>query len=65
MPVTVSPISDFLIDGKYTFEVGGKKKKQNQLQNIENGYVVKDDIESGLWQHHSVMDVWHAILIGN
>lgn len=44
MPVTVSPISDFLIDGKYTFEVGGKKKKQNQLQNIENGYVVKDDV---------------------
>lgn len=38
--ITVSPISDFLIDGKYTFKVGGKKKKQNQLQNIENGYVV-------------------------
>lgn len=26
MPVTVSPISDFLIESKYTFEVGGKKK---------------------------------------
>lgn len=25
--VSASPISDFLIDGKYTFEVGGKKKK--------------------------------------
>ena len=55
MPVTVSPISDFLIDGKYTFEVGGKKKKQNQLQNIENGYVVKDDIESG---YGNIIPLW-------
>ncbi len=47
MPVTVSPISDFLIDGRYTFEVGGKKKKQRQLQDVEDGYVVKDDIETG------------------
>lgn len=54
--VTASPVSDFLIDDKYTFEVGGKKKKQRQLQEVENGYVVKDDIEDGygniipLWQ---------------
>lgn len=46
-PVTASPVSDFIIDGKYTFEVGGHKKKQHQLQNIENDYVVKDDIETG------------------
>lgn len=55
MPVTVSPISDFLINGKYTFEVGGKKKKQNQLQNIENGYVVKDDIETG---YGNIIPLW-------
>lgn len=55
MPVTVSPISDFLIDGKYTFEVGGKKKKQNQLQNIEHGYVVKDDIETG---YGNIIPLW-------
>ena len=55
MPVTVSPISDFLIDGKYTFEVGGKKKKQNQRQNIENGYVVKDDIETG---YGNIIPLW-------
>lgn len=54
--VTASPVSDFLIDDKYTFEVGGKKKKQRQLQEVKNGYVVKDDIEDGygniipLWQ---------------
>ncbi len=55
MPVTVSPISDFLIDGKYTFEVGGKKKKQRQLQDIENGYVVKDDIETG---YGNIIPLW-------
>ena len=53
--VISSHISDFEIDGK-TFEVGGKKKKQKQIQNAEQGYVVKDDIETGygniipLWQ---------------
>jgi len=53
--VISSRISDFEIDGK-TFEVGGKKKKQKQIQNAEQGYVVKDDIETGygniipLWQ---------------
>lgn len=54
-PVTVSPISDFLIDGKYTFEVGGKKKKQRQLQDIADGYVVKDDIETG---YGNIIPLW-------
>lgn len=54
--ITSSPVSDFLIAGEYTFEVGGKKKKQKQIQSAEQGYVVKDDIETGygniipLWQ---------------
>lgn len=53
--VTASPISDFLIDGQYTFEVGGKKKKQSQLQNISDGYVVKDDIVSG---YGNIIPLW-------
>lgn len=54
--VTSSPVSDFLIGEKYTFEVGGKKKKQKQIRDASQGYVVKDDIETGygniipLWQ---------------
>ena len=54
--ITSSPVSDFLIAEEYTFEVGGKKKKQKQIQSAEQGYVVKDDIETGygniipLWQ---------------
>lgn len=55
LPVTVSPISDFLIDGKYTFEVGGKKKKQRQLQDIADGYMVKDDIETG---YGNIIPLW-------
>lgn len=53
--VITSTISDFQI-ADYTFEVGGKNKKQKQLQGIKNGFVVKDDIEQGymniipLWQ---------------
>lgn len=53
--VTSSPVSDFIIDDKYTFEVGGRKKKQHQLQNIENGYVVKDDIETG---YGNIIPLW-------
>ena len=53
-PIT-SPVSDFLV-GKRTFEVGGRNKKQKQIKNVENAFVVKDDIEYGglniipLWQ---------------
>ena len=44
--VASSPVSDFLIDGM-TFEVGGKNKKKKQIEFVENGFVVKDDIEHG------------------
>jgi predicted AAA+ superfamily ATPase len=36
---------DFVVNGKYTFEVGGKGKGQKQLGDIENAWLVKDDIE--------------------
>ncbi len=42
--VTASPVSDFEVEGK-TFEVGGKSKSGKQLQNTEQGYIVRDDIE--------------------
>lgn len=44
--VTTSSVSDFQI-GDYTFEVGGKKKGRKQIEDEENGIVVKDDIEYG------------------
>ena len=38
---------DFIVNNKYIFEVGGKNKKYNQIANIENSYLVLDDIEIG------------------
>ena len=42
--VTSSKISDFEFAG-YTFEVGGKKKGKKQVKDIENAFVVRDNIE--------------------
>lgn len=38
---------DFLINKKYTFEVGGKNKPTKQISGIENSFVVRDDMEVG------------------
>ncbi|MEA3521381.1 MAG: AAA family ATPase [Campylobacterota bacterium] len=45
--ISVSKKGDFLIDDKYTIEVGGKNKTYKQIKDIENSYVVSDDIEIG------------------
>jgi hypothetical protein len=37
----------FFIDKKYTFEIGGKGKKTKQIQDLENFFVVRDDMEVG------------------
>ena len=36
---------DFLIDGKYTFEVSGKNKTAKQIEGLDNAYIVADNIE--------------------
>lgn len=38
---------DFLINEKYTFEIGGKNKSFEQIKDVENSYVVADGIEVG------------------
>ena len=38
---------DFLINRTYTFEVGGRNKNSKQLQGVNNGFVVRDDMEVG------------------
>ena len=45
--ITASKKGDFLVNDKYTFEVGGKNKTFKQIKNIENSFVVADDIEIG------------------
>lgn len=52
--VTASSVADFKI-GKYTFEVGGRRKGQYQIKEIDNAYVVKDDIEYG---HSNEIPLW-------
>lgn len=52
--VRSSDISDFEIDGK-VFEIGGRKKGQKRIESADDGYIVKDDIESG---YANVIPLW-------
>lgn len=47
--------ADFLINEKYTFEVGGKGKTQTQIKNTTNAFIAKDNIEIGFG---NVIPVW-------
>lgn len=53
--VTSSAKTDFSI-GELNFEIGGRNKDQKQIKTVENGYVVKDDIESG---YLNTIPLWH------
>ena len=53
--VIASKESDFTIDN-YTFEIGGKKKGKKQIEDIPNGYIVRDDIEYG---NDIIIPLWH------
>jgi hypothetical protein len=44
--VSLPKEGDFLVDGKWTFEIGGKTKKETQLKNTKNSYLALDEIES-------------------
>jgi len=52
--VVSSAKADFVI-GNYTFEVGDKNKKQEQIEKDGNSFVVKDDIEFG---YRNVIPLW-------
>lgn len=39
---------DFLIDGKYTIEVGGSSKDYTQIANVADSYILADDIETAI-----------------
>ena len=45
--VKYSNIGDFKIDDKYIFEIGGKNKGFKQIKDVENSFVIADDIETG------------------
>ncbi len=52
--VTSSSVADFKI-GERTFEVGGRNKKQKQIRDVEQAFVVKDDIEYG---YRNTIPLW-------
>ncbi len=49
------PKADFIVNEKYTFEVGGRSKTKKQLKDVKQGYVVSDNIEIGT---HEKIPLW-------
>ncbi|MDD3688333.1 MAG: AAA family ATPase [Bacteroidales bacterium] len=45
--VKASKTGDFLIDGKFTFEIGGATKSYKQIAGVENSYIAADNMEVG------------------
>lgn len=45
--VNLHPSTDFLIDERYSIEIGGKNKNYNQIKNLENSYLAVDDTPIG------------------
>ena len=58
-PIVSSKIADFTIDA-FDFELGGKNKSSKQIKTIANGFVVKDDIETGFL---NTIPLWHFGLL--
>jgi uncharacterized protein len=45
--LTVAEPGDFLVDNRFTFEVGGASKTRKQIKGIPNSFIASDDIEIG------------------
>lgn len=46
--ISLSKKGDFLVDEKYTFEIGGRNKDKSQIKNVENSFLALDDLEYGI-----------------
>ena len=42
-----SKFGDYIVNNKYTFEIGGRRKTKKQIKGIENSYLVVDEEEIG------------------
>jgi predicted AAA+ superfamily ATPase len=47
--------ADFLLENKYTVEIGGKSKTQHQIAGVENAFILKDNIEVG---NDNIIPLW-------
>jgi hypothetical protein len=45
--ILLSNYGDFLVNGKYTVEIGGKNKSFNQIKDLQNSFIAVDNIEVG------------------
>ena len=45
--IKIAKKGDFLVDDKYTFEVGGKNKTYKQIKDLKNSFIIADDLEIG------------------
>lgn len=45
--LTLPKTGDFIVDGRYLFEIGGKNKGLEQIRNTMDAFLALDDIESG------------------
>ena len=45
--VKYPPQGDFIVDGRFVFEVGGPGKGFAQIKDLPDSYVVADDVETG------------------
>ena len=57
--ILASRKADFEI-GSYTFEVGGHGKGQRQIADAKDGYIVKDEITTGMG---NIIPLWHFGLL--
>jgi len=48
-------VGDFLIDNKYTFEIGGASKGDKQIKNANDAFIIRDDIETG---YNNIIPLW-------
>jgi len=46
-PITTTGQGDFVVQGKYTFEIGGPNKGRKQIQDLDKAYIAADGIEAG------------------
>ena len=53
--VTLPKSGDFLVNNKWTLEVGGTSKKDDQIKNVRNNYLAMDGIERAF---HNRIPLW-------
>jgi len=55
MNVCIPSRGDFVVEGKYLFEIGERTKGKSQIKDTDNAFVVRDDIEVGFG---NVIPLW-------